>query len=264
MEIIKTFILGIVQGLTEFLPVSSSGHIEIFKEILNFSFDSSNGLFFTLILHLATAMSALIYFWVDVKKIINSILKFKRDKNFNFSIMILVSMIPAGLFGFLYEDKINQLFNGNLLLVGSMLVVTSILLFISDKIKNLDKELTVKNAFIIGIAQAFAILPGISRSGSTIATSIFLGINRDLAAKFSFLMVIPVIVGSSLKMIIYDELVFEKTILINYVIGFISALVSGYYACKWMIILVKKSKLIYFSIYCLIVGLISISYSLIQ
>ena len=264
MEIIKTFILGIVQGLTEFLPVSSSGHIEIFKEILNFSFDSSNGLFFTLILHLATAMSALIYFWVDVKKIINSILKFKRDKNFNFSIMILVSMIPAGLFGFLYEDKINQLFNGNLLLVGSMLVVTSILLFISDKIKNLDKELTVKNAFIIGIAQAFAILPGISRSGSTIATSIFLGVNRDLAAKFSFLMVIPVIVGSSLKMIIYDELVFEKTILINYVIGFISALVSGYYACKWMIILVKKSKLIYFSIYCLIVGLISISYSLIQ
>ena len=264
MEIIKTFILGIVQGLTEFLPVSSSGHIEIFKEILNFSFDSSNGLFFTLILHLATAMSALIYFWVDVKKIINSILKFKRDKNFNFSIMILVSMIPAGLVGFLYEDKINQLFNGNLLLVGSMLVVTSILLFISDKIKNLDKELTVKNAFIIGIAQAFAILPGISRSGSTIATSIFLGVNRDLAAKFSFLMVIPVIVGSSLKMIIYDELVFEKTILINYVIGFISALVSGYYACKWMIILVKKSKLIYFSIYCLIVGLISISYSLIQ
>tara|TARA_B100001996_G_C18612923_1_gene574501 strand:+ start:23 stop:559 length:537 start_codon:yes stop_codon:yes gene_type:complete len=178
--------------------------------------------------------------------------------------MILVSMIPVGLVGFFYEDKINQLFNGNLLLVGSMLVVTSILLFISDKIKNLDKELTVKNAFIIGIAQAFAILPGISRSGSTIATSIFLGINRDLAAKFSFLMVIPVIVGSSLKMIIYDELVFEKTILINYVIGFISALVSGYYACKWMIILVKKSKLIYFSIYCLIVGLISISYSLIQ
>ena len=264
MEIIKTFILGIVQGLTEFLPVSSSGHIEIFKEILNFSFDSSNGLFFTLILHLATAMSALIYFWVDVKKIINSILKFKRDKNFNFFIMILVSMIPAGLFGFLYEDKINQLFNGNLLLVGSMLVVTSILLFISDKIKNLDKELTVKNAFIIGIAQAFAILPGISRSGSTIATSIFLGVNRDLAAKFSFLMVIPVIIGSSLKMIIYDELIFEKTILINYAIGFISALVSGYYACKWMIILVKKSKLIYFSIYCLIVGLISISYSLIQ
>ena len=264
MEIIKSFILGIVQGLTEFLPVSSSGHIEIFKEILNFSYDSENGLFFTLILHLATAMSTLIYFWVDVKKIIYSLFKMKKDENFNFSLMIIVSMIPAGLVGFFFENKINQLFNGNLLLVGSMLIITSILLFVSDKINNLKKELTVMNAFVIGIAQALAILPGISRSGSTIATSLFLGINRDLAAKFSFLMVIPIIVGSSLKMIIYDNLVFEEVIVINYIVGFLSALISGYYACKWMILLVRKSKLFYFSIYCLIVGLISISYSLVQ
>ena len=264
MEIIKSFILGIVQGLTEFLPVSSSGHIEIFKEVLNFSYDSENGLFFTLILHLATAMSTLIYFWVDVKKIIYSLFKLKKDENFNFSLMIIVSMIPAGLVGFFFENKINQLFNGNLLLVGSMLIITSILLFVSDKINNLKKELTVMNAFVIGIAQALAILPGISRSGSTIATSLFLGINRDLAAKFSFLMVIPIIVGSSLKMIIYDNLVFEEVIVINYIVGFLSALISGYYACKWMILLVRKSKLFYFSIYCLIVGLISISYSLVQ
>ena len=264
MEIIKSFILGIVQGLTEFLPVSSSGHIEIFKEILNFSYDSENGLFFTLILHLATAMSTLIYFWVDVKKIIYSLFKLKKDENFNFSLMIIVSMTPAGLVGFFFENKINQLFNGNLLLVGSMLIITSILLFVSDKINNLKKELTVMNAFVIGIAQALAILPGISRSGSTIATSLFLGINRDLAAKFSFLMVIPIIVGSSLKMIIYDNLVFEEVIVINYIVGFLSALISGYYACKWMILLVRKSKLFYFSIYCLIVGLISISYSLVQ
>ena len=264
MEIIKSFILGIVQGLTEFLPVSSSGHIEIFKEILNFSYDSENGLFFTLILHLATAMSTLIYFWVDVKKIIYSLFKLKKDENFNFSLMIIVSMIPAGLVGFFFENKINQSFNGNLLLVGSMLIITSILLFVSDKINNLKKELTVMNAFVIGIAQALAILPGISRSGSTIATSLFLGINRDLAAKFSFLMVIPIIVGSSLKMIIYDNLVFEEVIVINYIVGFLSALISGYYACKWMILLVRKSKLFYFSIYCLIVGLISISYSLVQ
>ena len=264
MEIIKSFILGIVQGLTEFLPVSSSGHIEIFKEILDFSYDSENGLFFTLILHLATAMSTLIYFWVDVKKIIYSLFKLKKDENFNFSLMIIVSMIPAGLVGFFFENKINQLFNGNLLLVGSMLIITSILLFVSDKINNLKKELTVMNAFVIGIAQALAILPGISRSGSTIATSLFLGINRNLAAKFSFLMVIPIIVGSSLKMIIYDNLVFEEVIVINYIVGFLSALISGYYACKWMILLVRKSKLFYFSIYCLIVGLISISYSLVQ
>ena len=264
MDIIKSFILGIVQGLTEFLPVSSSGHIEIFKEILNFSFDSNNGLFFTLILHLATAMSTIIYFWDDVKKILSSLLKFKKDENFNFSLMIIVSMIPAGLVGFFYEDKINQLFNGNLILVGSMLIVTSLLLFISDKMNDLNKKISTKNAIIIGIAQAFAILPGISRSGSTIATSLFLGVNRDLAAKFSFLMVIPIIVGSSMKMIIYDNLIFEQTILINYIVGFMSALISGYYACKWMIFLVKKSKLIYFSIYCLLVGIISISYSLIQ
>ena len=264
MEIIKSFILGIVQGLTEFLPVSSSGHIEIFKEILNFSFDSNNGLFFTLILHLATAMSTIIYFRDDVKKILSSLLKFKKDENFNFSLMIIISMIPAGLVGFFYEDKINQLFNGNLILVGSMLIVTSFLLFISDKMNDLNKKISTKNAIIIGIAQAFAILPGISRSGSTIATSLFLGVNRDLAAKFSFLMVIPIIVGSSMKMIIYDNLIFEETILINYIVGFMSALISGYYACKWMIFLVKKSKLIYFSIYCLLVGIISISYSLIQ
>ena len=195
MEIIKSFILGIVQGLTEFLPVSSSGHIEIFKEILNFSFDSNNGLFFTLILHLATAMSTIIYFWDDVKKILTSLLKFKKDENFNFSLMIIISMIPAGLVGFFYEDKINQLFNGNLILVGSMLIVTSFLLFISDKMNDLNKKISTKNAIIIGIAQAFAILPGISRSGATIATALFLKIDKKNAAEFSFIMVLLPIIG---------------------------------------------------------------------
>ena len=229
MEIIKSFILGVVQGLTEFLPVSSSGHIEIFKELLGFSFESQNGLFFTLILHLATAFSALIYFWDDVKNILKSTIKFKNDENFHFTLMIIVSMIPAGLVGFFLEEKINQLFNGNLLL---------------------------------GLAQALAILPGISRSGSTIATSIFIGINRDLAAKFSFLMVIPIIVGSSLKMILFDDIVYDGSILINYIIGFFAALISGYYACKWMIFFVRKSKLKYFALYCFIVGISSILYSI--
>ena len=261
MEVIKSFILGIVQGLTEFLPVSSSGHIEIFKEILNFSFEGHNGLFFTLILHLATAMSAIIFFWKDVKNIIGSLLKMKNDENLRFSIMVIISMIPAGFIGFLFEKKINELFIGNLLLVGSMLILTSILLFISDKIKNLNKNLSFFNSFLIGISQAIAILPGISRSGTTIATSIFLGINRDLATKFSFLMVIPVIFGSSIKMIIYDDIVFDKSILTNYIIGFMAALISGYYACKWMIFFVKESKLIYFSLYCFIVGLVSVLYS---
>ena len=262
MEIIKSFILGVVQGLTEFLPVSSSGHIEIFKEILGFSFESQNGLFFTLILHLATAISALLYFWNDVKNILKSTIKFKDDENFHFTLMIIVSMIPAGLVGFFLEEKINQLFNGNLLLVGSMLIITSLLLLISDKIKSKNRKLSAKNSFLIGLAQALAILPGISRSGSTIATSIFMGINRDLAAKFSFLMVIPIIVGSSLKMILFDNLVYDGSILINYIIGFFAALISGYYACKWMIFFVRKSKLKYFALYCFIVGISSILYSI--
>ena len=162
--------------------------------------------------------------------------------------MILISMIPAGFVGFFYEDEINKLFEGNLFLVGSMLIITAILLFISDRVKNFNKELTAKNVLIIGIAQALAILPGISRSGSTITTSIFLGVNRELAAKFSFLMVIPIIIGSSLKMVVFDDLVFNNKIIINYAVGFISALITGFNACKWMILFVKKSKLIYFSI----------------
>ena len=262
MDIIKSIILGIVQGLTEFLPVSSSGHIEIFKELLGLSLESQNGLFFTLILHLATAFSALIYFWEDVKNILKSIIRFKNDENFHFALMIIVSMIPAGLVGFFIEEKINQLFNGNLLLVGSMLIITSILLLISDKVKSKNRKLNTKNSLLIGLAQALAILPGVSRSGSTIATSIFIGVNRDLAAKFSFLMVIPIIVGSSLKMILFDNIVYDRSILINYIIGFFAALISGYYACKWMIFFVRKSKLKYFALYCFIVGISSILYSI--
>ena len=158
MEIIKSFILGVVQGLTEFLPVSSSGHIEIFKEILGLSFEAQNGLFFTLILHLATAISALLYFWDDVKNILKSTIKFKNDENFHFTLMIIVSMIPAGLVGFFLEEKINQLFNGNLLLVGSMLIITSILLLISDKIKSKNRKLNAKNSFLIGLAQALSLI----------------------------------------------------------------------------------------------------------
>ena len=176
--------------------------------------------------------------------------------------MIIISMIPAGLVGFFLEEKINQLFNGNLLLVGSMLIITSILLLISDKIKSKNRNLNTKNSFLIGLAQALAILPGISRSGSTIATSIFIGINRDLAAKFSFLMVLPLIFGSFLKILIFDEIIFNQEIISSYVFGFLSAFISGIFACKWMIILVKKSKMKYFSVYCLDLGLICIFFSL--
>ena len=261
MDILKSLLLGIVQGLTEFLPVSSSGHLEIFKVFLNFSFESKNSLFFTLIVHLATEISAVLYFWKDVKKIILSLIKNKKDDNSYFALYILISMVPAGLIGYFFENEINILFNGNLILVGVMLIITSLILFLSDKYNDLNKKLNLKNSLLIGISQAFAILPGISRSGATIGMSIFLGLNRETAAKFSFLMVVPIILGSCLKIILNNEISINYINAMNYLVGFISALISGYYACKWMIIFVKKSKLIYFSIYCLLIGTLSIIYS---
>ena len=264
MDILKSLLLGIIQGLTEFLPVSSSGHLEIFKVFLDFSYDSANSLFFTLIVHLATAISAIIYFWKDVKEIIISLINFKKDKDTFFAFYILISMIPAGLAGYFFESEINYLFNGNLTLVGFMLILTSLILYLSDRFNNSSQRLNFKSSLIIGFTQALAILPGISRSGATIGTSIFLGLNRDVAAKFSFLMVVPIIFGSSLKIILYNEIEFNNNNISNYLVGFSSALISGYYACKWMIIFVKKSKLIYFSIYCLLIGMLSIIYSILN
>ena len=264
MDILKSLLLGIIQGLTEFLPVSSSGHLEIFKVFLDFSYDSTNSLFFTLIVHLATAISAIIYFWKDVKEIIVSLINFKKDENTFFAFYILVSMIPAGLAGYFFESEINYLFNGNLMLVGFMLILTSLILYLSDRFNNSSKRLNLKSSLIIGVTQALAILPGISRSGATIGTAIFLGLNRDIAAKFSFLMVVPIIFGSSLKIILDNEIEFNNNNISNYLVGFSSALISGYYACKWMIIFVKRSKLIYFSIYCLLIGVLSIIYSILN
>ena len=264
MDILKSLLLGIIQGLTEFLPVSSSGHLEIFKVFLDFSYDSTNSLFFTLIVHLATALSAIIYFWKDVKEIIMSLIGLKKDENTFFAFYILVSMIPAGLAGYFFESEINYLFNGNLTLVGFMLILTSLILYLSDRFNNSNKKLNLKSSLIIGFTQALAILPGISRSGATIGTSIFLGLNRNIAAKFSFLMVVPVIFGSSLKIILDNEIEFNNNNISNYLVGFSAALISGYYACKWMIIFVKKSKLIYFSIYCLLIGILSIIYSILN
>ena len=173
-------------------------------------------------------------------------------------------MIPAGLAGYFFESEINYLFNGNLILVGFMLILTSLILYLSDRFNNSNKKLNLKSSLIIGFSQALAILPGISRSGATIGTSIFLGLNRDIAAKFSFLMVVPVIFGSSLKIILDNEIEFNNNNISNYLVGFSAALISGYYACKWMIIFVKKSKLIYFSIYCLLIGILSIIYSILN
>ena len=262
MEIIKSILLGIVQGLTEFLPISSSGHLEIFKVILGFETGLNNNILFTLILHLATSFSVIVVYWNDIIKIFKSIFSIKKDENTYFFSLILISIFPAGIVGFLLEENISNLFDGNIILVGSMLLFTSIILFVSDfKIKT-TKKLDYVKSFFVGVSQALAIIPGISRSGLTICSSVLMGVNRELAAKFSFLMVLPLIFGSFLKILIFDEIIFNQEIISSYVFGFLSAFISGIFACKWMIVIVKKSKMKYFSLYCLAVGLICIFFSL--
>jgi undecaprenyl-diphosphatase len=262
MDYFEAFLLGIVQGLTEFLPISSSGHIEISKVILGSSFDKNEGLLFTIILHFATALSTMFIFRKDIINIFKGLLTKKWNESKKFSLSILISMIPAVFIGLLYEDFINSLFNGSLILVAAMLYITGLLLFLSDFLKLKKKEITYKNSFIIGLAQAIAILPGISRSGATIATSVIMGIDREKAARFSFIMVIPLIFGSMFKSMIDYDFDLESFNILSLLIGFISAFITGLFACKWMIRLVKSSKLYYFSIYCWIVGSIIVAYSL--
>lgn len=263
MDYIESIILGIVQGLTEFLPISSSGHLEIFKVVFDSDFSTKESLLFTIVLHFATALSTMVFFRKEISLIFEGLFNSKDKSSKEFSISILISMIPATLIGFFFEDTINSFFDGNLIFVGIMLYITAILLYLSDVITSKRNSVNYKNSFIIGLAQAIAIIPGISRSGATIATAVVLGIEREKAARFSFLMVVPLIFGSMLKSIIDNGgLKFENFDLITISLGFISAFITGLLACKWMIALVKKSKLYYFSIYCLVVGSIIIFYTI--
>jgi undecaprenyl-diphosphatase len=261
MDIIDTIILGIIQGLTEFLPVSSSGHLEIGKAILGDNSIPEESLLFTVVLHFATALSTLVVFRKDVLDLIKGALKFKWNDDLQFITKIAISMIPAVLVGLFFEKQLESLFGGNILLVGCMLLITAILLFFADKAQDTNKKVSFKNAFIIGISQAFAMLPGISRSGATISTSVLLGNDKTKAARFSFLMVVPLIFGKIAKDIFSGDLTYDSGNFTSLSIGFIAAFISGLFACTWMIALVKKSKLTYFAIYCVIVGLIAITFS---
>lgn len=259
MSVLESILLGIIQGLTEFLPVSSSGHIEIGKSLLNSSFFEEENLLFTVILHFATAISTIVVF----RKTIVSLLKglFKREKKeMAFSFKIVVSMIPAALVGFFFEDEIASLFSGSLSFVGYMLIITALLLYLADKAKSTARNVGFIDSLLIGIAQAIAILPGISRSGSTIAISVLLGIDKKKSAEFSFLMVIPLILGKIAKDILSGELeALSTTNFLPFLFGFLAALISGYFACNWMLELVRRSKLSYFAIYCLVVGIVAIN-----
>ena len=264
MEIIDSIILGIVQGLTEFLPVSSSGHLELGKAILGDNSIPKESLLFTVVLHFATALSTIVVFRKDIANIFKGILKFEWNEDLQFAAKIAVSMIPAVLVGLFFEEQLEQLFGGNILLVGCMLIVTAILLFLADKAKDSSKKVSFKNAFIIGVSQAIAMLPGISRSGATISTSVLLGNDKTKAARFSFLMVVPLIFGKIAKDVLNGDFTYESHNFTALSVGFIAAFIAGLFACTWMIALVKKSKLSYFAVYCVIVGLIAIAFSLLN
>jgi len=261
MSYIEAIILGIIQGLTEFLPVSSSGHLELAKVIFGDNSVPKESLTFTVILHFATALSTLVIFRKDVLEIIKGLFQFKKNEEFIFSVKIIISMIPATIIGLMFEKELEAFFNGNVLLVGFMLLITGLLLFLADKAKNTDKNVSYLNALIIGVSQAIAMLPGISRSGATISTSVLLGVDRTKAARFSFLMVVPLILGKVTKDFMGGEISFASENFGVMAVGFIASFISGLLACNWMISLVKNSKLYYFSVYCFIVGTLAIGYA---
>ena len=290
-ESINALILGIVQGLTEFLPVSSSGHIEIARYLLESQeatadgelassgivsqLDAKKNTLMTVVLHFATALSTVVVFRNEILEILSGLFRGVRktgskskegaetySEEFWFCVKIVISMIPAATIGVLFQDQIESLFSGRMVLVGAMLFVTGILLLLADRAKVTDKPVSVLDAVIVGVAQTVAILPGISRSGATISTSVLLGIDRTRAAKFSFLMVVPLIFGKMaldvLKAVTGSESMFENADFVALGIGFVASFVTGILACQWMIKLVKACQLYWFSIYCFLVGSLAV------
>ena len=266
MDWLQALWLGLIQGLTEYLPVSSSGHLTIASHL--FGIEGEENLAFTVAVHVATVFSTLVVLWKEIAWIFRGLFRFQYNDETRYVANIVVSMIPVGIVGVFFKDKVEEVFGSGLVIVGAMLIVTALLLTFSYYAKPRAKEnISIKDAFIIGLAQAVAVLPGLSRSGSTIATGLLLGNNKARLAQFSFLMVIPPILGKALldtvKMVKHGTAAVMGDISLGVLaVGFIAAFVSGCVACKWMINIVKRGKLVYFSIYCAIVGVITLLLSL--
>lgn len=257
MNWLEALILGLLQGLTEFLPVSSSGHLELGKAILGI--EAEHSLMFTVVVHGATVLSTIVVFFKDVKSLIAGLFAFRWNEETRYIAKIFVSMIPVGFVGVFFKDEVEGFFTGNIAFVGAMLLITASLLAFTYFKKSNTRKIGYGDSFVIGIAQAFAVLPGISRSGSTIATGILLGNKRENVARFSFLMVLIPIIGANLKDLFSGEMASNQSIgAIPLLVGFLTAFISGLLACKWMVGIVKKGGLIYFAIYCFIIGLIAI------
>lgn len=264
MNWFEALILGLIQGLTEYLPVSSSGHLTIGAAL--FGINGEENLAFTIMVHVATVLSTLVILWKEISWIFKGLFKFKMNDETKYFFNIIVSMIPVGIVGVFFKDKVEEVFGSGLLIVGCMLIVTALLLTFSFYAKPRQKEkISLADAFIIGLAQAIAVLPGLSRSGSTIATGLLLGNKKEKLAQFSFLMVIPPILGEALLDVmkaVKGEEAFGNIDTLPLIVGFVAAFVSGCLACKWMINIVKRGKLVYFGIYCAIAGAATIIYSL--
>ena len=260
MEWFEALILGLLQGLTEYLPVSSSGHLAIGSAL--FGIEGEETLAFTIVVHVATVFSTLVILWKEIDWIFKGLFKFQMNDETRYVINIIISMIPIGIVGVFFKDEVEAIFSSGLLVVGCCLLLTAVLLTFSYYYKPRQKaEISKKDAFIIGLAQACAVLPGLSRSGSTIATGLLLGDDKAKLAQFSFLMVIPPILGEALldgMKLMKGEAIAGDIPALSLIVGFVAAFVSGCLACKWMINIVKKGKLVYFGIYCAIAGALTL------
>ena len=261
MSWFEALILGLVQGLTEYLPVSSSGHLAIGQALFGME-NGEDNLMFTVAVHVATVLSTIVILWSEIDWIFRGLFKCELNAETKYVLNIIISMIPVGIVGLFFKDQVEEIFGSGLLVVGCCLLITAALLTFSYYAKPRQKEkISWKDALVIGIAQAVAVLPGVSRSGSTIATGLLLGNKKETLAQFSFLMVIPPILGEALLDVLKaakGENVIGSIEALPLIVGFVAAFLSGCLACKWMISIVKKGKLIYFGIYCAIVGIITI------
>lgn len=268
MSALEAVLLGFVQGLTEFLPVSSSGHLTLAKAL--FGIDSSN-LSFEVAVHAATVLSTIVVFRKTILDLLKGLFKFKYNSQTDYILKIAVSMIPILIVGVFCKDFVEQIFGSGTLVVGIMLIVTASLLTLSDYVsrkrskmsqngEEVGKDVGYKEAIIIGLAQSVAVLPGLSRSGTTIATGLLCGVKKGSVAQFSFLMVLVPILGEAFLELVGGEFAAGASGIstLSLVLGFLSAFVSGFLACKWMINIVKKAKLVYFAIYCALAGILSI------
>ncbi|MGK7393940.1 MAG: undecaprenyl-diphosphate phosphatase [Candidatus Cyclobacteriaceae bacterium M3_2C_046] len=259
MSIVEAILLGLIQGLTEFLPISSSGHIELGKAILQTDF--ADNLLFSVVVHGATALSTIVVFRKDIYELIKGLFEFKWNEPTIFISKIFLSIIPVGIVGVFFEEQLEQMFVGNMAFVGSMLLVTGLLLTFTYFVGEKNQIVTYGKALIIGIAQTIAIIPGISRSGATIATGLLLGVEKEKATRFSFLMVLIPIIGASLlkfKDYLENPVIAQGISGVTLFSGFVVAFIAGLIACQWMIRIVKRGKLIYFAIYCFIIGSVAI------